>query len=97
MREMSAMRKVHRQDPVSRLQNAKINGHVRLAPAMRLDVHVFRAKKFFSPINRQLLNDVDIFASTVPSPAGISFGVFVRETRTLSRHNRATREIFGRD
>jgi hypothetical protein len=67
VREMAAMGQIHRQHLVAGLEHGEINGHVRLAAGVRLDVGVFRAEQFFRAVNGELLHDVNVFAAAVPA------------------------------
>ena len=96
MGEMTAMRKIHREDAVARLQDGKIDGLIRLGAGVRLDIHVLRTgEKLFGSINRQLLDDVDIFTPSVPAPPWITLGIFVRKTGALRLHDSAAGEILA--
>src|SRR5208282_1223016 len=77
VRQVSAVRQIHRQDAVSRLQDAEIYRHVGLAAAMRLYIDVLSAKKLFRPVNSQLFSNVDKFASAVPPPSRVTFSIFI--------------------
>ena len=97
MRQMSAVAQIHRQHFVTRLQDGEINGHVRLAAGVRLDVGVFRAEKFFRAVNRQLLDGVHVFAAAIPAFLRIALGVFVREHGALRLQHRRADKIFAGD
>ena len=97
MRQVPAVRQIHRQHFVAGLQHGKINGHVRAAAGVRLDVHVFRAKKFFRAVNRKLLDRVNVFAAAIPAFFRITLGVFVRQHRALRLQNRGADKIFDCD
>src|SRR5260370_7603090 len=81
---MAPVRQVHRQDAVAGLQDTKINRHVSLTAAMRLNIDVFGNEKLPGSINGELLNHVRIFATTIPAPPGITFRIFIRPHRSLS-------------
>jgi hypothetical protein len=57
---------------------AKVNRHVGLGAAVRLHVDVFRAKNPECAIDRELLDYIDIFATTVPAFPRVTFGVLIR-------------------
>ena len=97
VREMPAVREIHRQNFVARLQRGEINRHVRLRARMRLHVGVLGAEKFLRAVNRDLLDFVDPFAAAVPAFFRIALGVLVRQHAALSRHHGGQREVFGRD
>ncbi len=94
---MAPVRQVHRQDPVAGLQDTKINHHVSLTAAMRLNIDVFGSEKLFGSINGELLNHIHIFAATIPAPPGVTFRIFIRQNRSLSFHYRSAGKILGSD
>ena len=95
--EMAAVSEIHRQNLVARFDRGEINRHVRLRAAVRLHVDVFGAENLLRAIDRQLLDDVDIFATAIPAFPGITFGVLVRQHAALRFHHRAAGEIFRSD
>ena len=64
---------------------------------MRLHVRMFRAKKFFGPLDRQSFHPVDVLAPAVIALARISFRVFVSEDRSRCFHHRLGNEILRRN
>ena len=84
MGEMAAVREIHRQDLVARFDGREINGHVRLRAAVRLHVDVLGAEESLGAIDRELLDDIDVFAAAVPTFSRITFGVLVRQARCLA-------------
>ena len=94
---MSAVREVHAEDPVARLQQRRIHGHIRLRAGVRLDVCVVRAEQPRHTLDRQTLDLIDVLAAAVVARAGIALGVFVRQVAANSLHDGLTREILGRD
>ena len=76
--EMAAMREIHGQDFVARFNRREINRHVRLRSAVRLHVDMFRAEEALRALDRQQLDDVDIFATAIPAFTGITFRIFIR-------------------
>ena len=97
VREMAAVREIHRQNLVARFQHREINGHVRLRAAVRLHVDVLAAEKPLGAIDRQLLGGIDILAAAIPTFPRITFRVFVGHHAALSFHHRAAGEIFRGD
>ena len=95
--QMPAVAQIHREHLVAGLEHGEINGHVRLAAGMRLDVGVLRAEQFFRAVNRQLLDDVNVFAAAIPAFFGIALGVFVREHRALGFQDGRADKIFAGD
>ncbi len=55
------------------------------------------AEKFLRPIDRQLLGDVDVFATAVVTLARIAFGIFVGQRRPLCLEHPRARIVFGGD
>ena len=97
VRQVSAMREVHAEHCVARLQHGHVNGNVGLRAGVRLHVGVFRAKKRFRAINRQLLGTIDKFAAAVVALAGITFRIFIREHRAHGFDHGFGDKIFGGD
>ena len=95
--QMAAVAQIHRQHFVARFEKREINGHVRLAAGVRLDVGMFGPKKFFGAIDGELLDDVHVFTAAIPSLFRITFGVFIREHRALGLHHRRAGKIFTGD
>ena len=59
MREVPAMRKIEPEYRVSRLQNGRVGRNVGLRPRMWLDVRVLGAEDSRSPVDGQLLRDLE--------------------------------------
>ena len=97
MREMTAMREIHRKDFIARLNRREINRHIRLRAAVRLDVDMFATEKPLRAIDRKLLDDIDIFTTAVPAFPRITFRVFVGKAGTLRFHDRAAGEVLRGD
>ena len=76
--EMAAVGEIHREDAIARFNGGEIDRHVGLRAAVRLHVDVLRAENLEGAIDRQLLDDVDIFTTAVPTFPRITFGVLVR-------------------
>ena len=95
--EMAAVREIHGQNLVARFQHRKINRHVRLRAAVRLNVDVLAAEQALRAIDRELLGRIDVFAAAVPAFPRITFGVFVGQHAALRFHHRAAGEIFRGD
>ena len=82
VREMPAVRQIHAQHGVARLQQREVHRHVRLGARVRLDVGVLGAEKRLRPIDRERFGDVDELAAAVVALARIPFGVFVGQDGT---------------
>ena len=94
---MSAVGEVHAEDPVARLQQRRIHGHIRLRAGVWLDVCVVRAEQPRHALDRQTLDLIDVLAAAIVARARIALGVFVRQVAANSLHDGLTREILGRD
>ena len=87
----------HTQNGVARFQNRSVHGLVGLGAGVRLDIDIFCAKQLFSAINRQLFNNINVFAATVVAFARIAFSIFVGQLRTLGFHNGTADVVFRGD
>ena len=88
VREMAAVREVHAEDGVARLEQREVDGHVRLRARVRLHVRVLGAEQRLRARDGRALDDVDVLAAAVVAPARIAFGVLVREDRAGGFENR---------
>ncbi|MNQ61136.1 hypothetical protein D3C85_754450 [compost metagenome] len=64
---------------------------------MRLNVGVVGTEQLFGAIDSQLLDDVDVLATTVVALARVAFGVLVGQYRALSFHHRWAGVVFRSD
>ena len=95
--EMPAVSEIHTEDRIAGLEHGKIHGHVRLRAGVWLNVDVFRTKQLLRPFDRQVFDDIHVFAAAVVSPPRISLRVLVRHEGALrGKHGRAG-EILGGD
>ena len=92
---MAAVGEAHAEDGVAGFKDGSVHGLVGLGAGMGLDVGVFRTKEFFDAVDCQLFDDVNVFAAAVVAFAGVAFGVFVGQLRTLCLHHGATDVVFG--
>jgi hypothetical protein len=97
VREMPAVREVHPEDRIARLQQREVHGHVRLRARVRLHVGVFGAEQLLGAADRQRFGDVDELAAAVVAFARISFGVLVRQDRAGCFEHGLADEVLGRD
>ena len=97
VREMAAVREVHPEDGVARLEHGEVDGHVRLRAGMRLHVDVLGAEQLLRALDRQRLGDVDELTAAVVALARIAFGVLVRHHRAGGFQHREADEILRRD
>ena len=84
MGQMATSIKRHPQNGIARLAQCQHNCTVRLRTGMWLNVDKLTAKQFFGAINRKLLGNINKFAPAVITTRRITFGIFVRQNRSLS-------------
>ena len=65
VRQVAAVREVHAEDRVARLQRRQVDGHVRLRARVRLDVRVLGAEERLRAVDRERLDLVDELAAAV--------------------------------
>ena len=97
VREVTAVRQVHRQDLVAGLDAGEVDGGVGLAAGVRLDVGVVGAEEGLGPVDGELFDLVDVLTTAVPALTGVTFGVLVREDAALGLHDGGEREVLGGD
>ena len=95
--EVSAVREIHGQDPVTGLEDAEIDRHVRLAAAVGLDIHVIRAEKFLRALDCERFHRVHKFTASIPAATGIALRILVGEAGALRLHHGPAGEILGSD
>ena len=97
VRQVAAVRQVHSQHGVARLQRRHIDGDVRLCARVRLDVGMLGAEERLRAVNGELLGLIHEFAAAVVALARVALGIFVREHRAHRFHHRFGNEILGWD
>ncbi len=97
MGKMAAVRQIHAEHCIAMLNEREVDSHVRRGAGVWLHVGVLGAEKLLHTVLRQRLGDIDPFASTVISLAGISFGVFVGEHRALRLEHGLADEVLAGD
>ena len=97
VREVAAVREVHAEHRVARLEHGDVDGHVGLRAGVRLDVDVLGAEQLLRAIDRERLGDVDELAAAVVALARIAFGVLVRHHRAGRLEHGEADEVLGRD
>ncbi len=97
VRQVTAMREVHRQNRIARLELREIHGHIGLRARMRLHIGEVRAKQFLGAIDGDLLDYVDVFATAVVACPRQALGVFVGQDGALRLQYRAADGILRRD
>ncbi len=97
VRQVAAVREVHAEHRVARLQQREIDSHVGLRAGVRLDVHVFRAKQLFRTRDCERLRDIDELAAAVVALPGITLRVLVRHHRAGGFEHGGADEVFRRN
>ena len=97
VRQVAAVREVHAEDGVARLQQREVHRHVRLRAGVRLHVGVLGAEQRLRAGDRQRLGDVDELAAAVVALARIPFGVLVRQHRAGGFEDGLADEVLGGD
>src|ERR1700722_4235802 len=95
--QMAAVRKVHSQDNVARINNGRVRSLIRLRAGVGLNVGIFGAKELFRTVAGEVFDDAGISAAAVITPAGIAFRVFVREDAAGCFEDRLGGEVFAGD
>ncbi len=95
--QVAALRQVHTQNGIARLQQRGVNSEVSLRTGVRLHVSVVGAEQFFRAVDSQLLYDINVFATAVVALARITFSVFVGQLRPLRLHHARAGVVFGGD
>ena len=91
------MGQVEPQHGVARLDGRQVDGQVGLAAGVRLHVGVLGAEQLLGPVAGQVLDHVDVLAAAVVAPAGIAFGVFVRQHAADGLHDGRAGVVFAGD
>jgi hypothetical protein len=81
VRQMAAVREVHAEDRVTRLEQGEVDAHVRLGAGVRLHVGVVGAEQLAGAGPGRLLHDIGELATAVVALAGVALGVLVGEHR----------------
>ena len=97
VRQVPAVREVHAEDGVARLQHDRYTRHVGLRAGVRLHVRVLGPEQRLRPLDGQRLGDVDELAAAVVALARISLRVLVGHHRARGVHDGHTREVLGGD
>ena len=95
--EVAAFGQAHAHDGVAGLEEGHEHRLVGLRAGVGLHVGGFGAEQRFHAVDRQLLDDVHVFAAAVVALGGIAFGVLVGELRALRLHHRRAGVVFRRD
>jgi hypothetical protein len=95
MREMATLGEAHAHDRVAGFGKGHQHRLIRLRSGIWLDVGGIGAKQLLQPIDRQLLGDIDVLATTVIALARVTLGILVGQLRALRRHHRVTDVVLG--
>ncbi len=97
VREVAAVREVHAEHGVARLQQRQIHAHVGLRARVRLHVDVIGAEQRLGARDRQRFGDVHELAAAVIALARVALGVLVRHHRAGGFEHGGADEVFRRD
>ena len=98
MRQVAALVQAHPEDPVARLEDAEVGGHVRLGTRVRLDVDVLCAREQGErTLLGERLDDVHVLAAAVVALARQALGVLVREPAALRLDHRRRDVVLAGD
>src|SRR5690606_34658591 len=86
--QVAAVGQAHAENGVTGAEQGQVDGGVGLGAGVRRDVGVVGAEQLLGAVDGQLLDDVDVLATTVVALARIAFGVLVGQYRTLGFHHR---------
>ena len=97
VRQVAPVAQIHPEHLVTRLQHRRIHREVRLRSGVRLHVRVLRAEQLPSPLDRDVLDLVDVLAAAVPALRRIALGVLVGQHAALRLEDRGIGEVLRRD
>ncbi|MNO71754.1 hypothetical protein D3C76_626770 [compost metagenome] len=97
MGQVTTVCQAHAQNGVATLQQGQVNSGVGLRTGVRLNVGVIGAEQFLGAVDGQLLNNVNVLATTVVTLAWVAFSVLVGQDRALSFHHRWAGVVFRSD
>ena len=97
VRQVPAVGQVETEDRVTRLEQGGHRGGIGLCPRVRLHVGEPGPEQRLDPVDRELLDHVDVLAAAVVAAPGIALGVLVGQHRPLGLHHRHRREVLRGD
>ena len=97
MGEVTAVREVQTEDRVAGLDQRHHRRGVGQRAGVGLDVGGLRPEQCLDPVDGQLLDHVDVFATPVVAAAGVALGVLVGEDRALRLHDCEGCEVLAGD
>jgi hypothetical protein len=95
--EVSAVRKLQAQDGVAGRGDGREHSRVGGGAGVRLNIGVFSTEERLCAVDRELLRDVDVFASAVVTASGVTLGVLVCQHGALRLQDGARDEVLARD
>src|SRR5690625_2267211 len=97
VRQVAAVRQVHSQHGVARLEQGAVDSQVGAGAGVRLHVRPLRAEQLLQPVDRQLLDLVDDLAAAVVALARVPLGVLVGEHAAGCGEHGGGDEVLGGD
>ncbi len=97
VRQVAAMRKVHRENRVARLEARHVHGLVHRRAAQRLHVGVLGAEQSFGTLDRERFDAVRELLATVVAAPGVALGILVGEHAAVGRVDLRECVVLGRD
>ena len=91
------MTEVQAHERIACLQTRHENGHVGLRTAMRLYVHVLRAKQLFETVTGNVLRDIHYLASAVITMPRIALSVLIGQHTAHGFHHLIAHEVLTGD
>ena len=82
---------------VARCHGRQHHRAVGLRPGVRLHVDVLGAIERLGAFNGEFFGNVDVLAATVVAAAGVAFGIFVGQDRTLCFQHGTGDDVFRRN
>lgn len=77
--EVTAVGEIHREDFIAGLEHGEIDGGVGLGAGVGLHIGVLCSEDFLGALDGEFFHDIDVFTTSIPTSAGVSFGVFIGE------------------
>jgi hypothetical protein len=95
VREVAAVSEAHAQHRVAGFEHRDVDGLIRLASRVRLDVGVIGAKEFLGALDGERFRDIDELAPAVVALAGQTLRVLVRQHGAHGLQHRFAHKILG--
>ena len=94
---MPAVRQVHPQYLVAVIERGHQHRHIRLCPAVRLDIGMLGTKYLLGPVDGKLLDNIGKLAPAVIPLARIPLGIFVGKHRAHRLQHSLGHKVLRRD